>query len=101
MKRAGLIVLTRFELGQVNLGAELLVGGRLPFYANVDDAVRDWLPFAKYHGDADMRNQEVLFFLPEFRAYISGTAWSKGALTIEIDGSDARAGTHQAGRGGE
>jgi hypothetical protein len=91
MREAGLIVKTRFEEKQIDLSTDLLVRKGLPFYGNVEEAARDWLPFEKYHGQSDGRNQDILFLLPEFRAHITGSSWSNGVLEIDVDGSDARA----------
>jgi hypothetical protein len=92
MKEAGLIARTRFGVEQLSLNVGMLVAGKLPFYSSIEDAARDWLPFAEYHGQSDSRNQEVLFLFPEFRAHFADAVWSDGILKIKVEGSYARAG---------
>jgi hypothetical protein len=60
-----------------------------PYYPDVYDAARDWLPFPVYHGDSDGRNEQIFFLFPETRAFISGAAFlEQGVLGITVDGTD-------------
>jgi hypothetical protein len=66
----------------------LLAPGQ-PYYPDIYEAARDWLPFTVYHGDNDGRNNQVFFLLPETRAYIAGASFSEiGTLDIVVGGTD-------------
>ena len=90
MHRAGAIASTRFEESPFGFPAGPLLAAAEPYYPDLGEAARDWLPFTVYHGDRDARNQEIVFLLPEARAYFAGAASRDGVLEIEIDGRDAK-----------
>jgi hypothetical protein len=47
------------------------------------------LPFRNYHGHSDARNDQIVFLLPETRAFIAGTTFSgKGTLDIAVAGAE-------------
>lgn len=69
----------------------LLAPGQ-PYYPDTDEAGRDWLPFTKYHGHGDARNDQILFLLSETRAFISGAEFLEpGLLEIKVGGTQANA----------
>jgi hypothetical protein len=87
---AGVVVARSF--GQT--GTRALVGPLLapdfPYYPELEDAARDWLPFPVYHGSSDARNEQVLFLLPETRAFVAGAGFSEdGRLDITVEGTEA------------
>lgn len=65
-----------------------LVAPNQPYYPDTEEAARDWLPFSKYHGHSDGRNNHVIFLLPEDRAFISASEYSdEDDLEITVSGS--------------
>jgi len=88
MSDAGLVAHTRFETVGASMNVDALMAKGRPYYSNAEDAAREWLPFADYHGHGDGRNGEVLFLLPQFRAHFTSVCWTAGALKICVSGSD-------------
>ena len=63
-----------------------------PYYPDLYEAARDWLPFTTYHGQHDGRNNQITFLLSEDRAFIKEVAFLEpGRLTIEIAGTEVHA----------
>ena len=61
-----------------------------PYYPDIYEAARDWLPFPTYHGQSDGRSNQITFLLSEDRAFIKKTAFDEpGKLTIEVAGTKA------------
>lgn len=72
---------------QAPLGA--LLAPDQPYYPDVYEAARDWLPFPVYHGESDGRHGQIFFLLPETRAFITKAAFSEQeTLDITVDGID-------------
>jgi hypothetical protein len=89
MTRAGHVASIHFESTPVGFSQyPLLVPGQ-PYYPNLVEAARHWLPFAVYHGDTDGRNQAIHFLLPEARAFFSEANISHSAWDIHIEGTEA------------
>jgi hypothetical protein len=88
MTRAGHVVSLRFSTGSSGgLVGPLLVPDQ-PYYPDTKEAARDWLPFAVHHGDTDTRYEQIVFLLPQTKAYIAEvTAPDDRTLTIAIEGS--------------
>jgi hypothetical protein len=89
MACAGYVIGLRFgqDLNQIPLGT--LLAPDQPYYPNVYEAARDWLPFPVYHGENDGRHGQVFFLLPETRAFITGAVFSEQeTLSITVDGTD-------------
>jgi hypothetical protein len=63
-----------------------------PYYPDLHEAAGHWLPFPVYHGQSDARNQEVIFLLPEARAFFTDAKLRDGFLEISVGGT-AAAGT--------
>lgn len=60
-----------------------------PYYPDLDEASRDWLPFTKYHGHTDGRNDQILFLLPETRAFIASAEFAEPSqLVIMVAGTE-------------
>lgn len=94
MDRAGYLVSTRFGRNTGRASVNTLIAPEHPYYPDADEAARDWLPLAVYHGHSDARNEQVLFLLPETRAFFSSATFSaEGTLDILVAGSDVEIGT--------
>lgn len=90
MNRAGGVIELPFEGEHKATNVSPLLHVEQPYYPDIYEAARDWLPFRTYHGSGDGRNDGVTFLLPEGRAYI-GTASSlaDGGIELAICGSEA------------
>ena len=89
MARAGHVIGMRFSQNGTQAYVTTLLAPGKPYYPDIHDAARDWLPFRTYHGHSDGRNGQIFFLLPETRAFIARAAFSeKGTLEITIEGTD-------------
>lgn len=89
MARAGHIVSLRVATTASRPAVGALLSPNEPYYPDVADAARDWLPFPVYHGDQDGRNDQIVFLLPESRAYFQDATFSNaGTVTITVGGTD-------------
>lgn len=87
MTRAGHVVSLRFASTSIGNPGPLLVPDQ-PYYPDTREAARDWLPFAVHHGDRDDRYEQIVFLLPQTRAYITDvSASTDGTLSISLAGS--------------
>ena len=86
MPAAGLVARTRFEQ-HPPLSQEPLISFSAPYYPNELEALRDWISSGRLYSDADGRNGEVLFLLPETRAFFVGLHSDNGLLRIDIGGT--------------
>jgi hypothetical protein len=89
MGHAGHVISLRFcQTNAIAPGIVALAPGE-PYYPDVYEAARDWLPFPVYHGNSDARNGHVVFLLPESRAFIEGVNFTeKGELDIAVGGTE-------------
>jgi hypothetical protein len=87
MLRAGHVWSTRFDDVNVNL-YEALLAPQQPFYPDLFEAVKDWLPFPEYHGSSDSRKGEVFLLLPEMRAYLADATENGKVIDIRIAGAE-------------
>jgi hypothetical protein len=88
MACAGYLVSVSFGRSAGRAAVNTLIAAEHPYYPDIDEAARDWLPLAVYHGHSDARNEQVLFLLPETRAFFSSAKFSeKGTLEILVAGS--------------
>lgn len=87
MSRAGYCASTRFEERGIGYALGPLLAPKQPYYPNVSEATRDWLPFPVYHGDSDARRQQIIFLLPESRAYFTDAHIKDGVMEILIGGT--------------
>ncbi len=70
----------------------LSFGTEIPFYPEIDAAVKSWLSMPNFHGlSSDGRLGGMLLFLPECRARISKVRRVGQSLQIEISGEETKA----------
>lgn len=87
MLRAGHVWSARFD--DVNVNAyEALLAPQQPYYPDLLEAVKHWLPFPEYHGSSDGRKGEVILLLPETRAYLAEANTHDNSLDIRIAGTE-------------
>ena len=86
MLRAGHVLSTRFDVVNVNL-YEPLQSPQQPYYPDLFEAVKDWLPFPVYHGSDDSRRGKIIFLLPETRAYLVDATRNDKTLDIRVAGT--------------
>lgn len=88
MARAGCVVSMGFTNHGTRAAVRTLLAADEPYYPDVDEAARDWLPFSVYHGYSDSRNDHVVFILPESRVFIADAAFSeRETLAVAVAGS--------------
>lgn len=89
MARAGLVVQTQFapNVNQMSRGPLLAKGA--PYFPDLSEAARHWLPLNIYHGDSDARNGRIIFLLPELRSFFVAAKYEKEILTLHIEGTEA------------
>ncbi|CAJ6803328.1 Divergent AAA domain [Burkholderia pseudomallei] len=83
MPNAGLIAGLRISQNGMHTHVAPLLSPNQPYYPDIEDAARDWLPFPVYHGRSDGRNDQLFFLLPETRAFVSDARFSDDR-TLEI-----------------
>lgn len=89
MATAGLVVGVRNGRRSAHAQFGPLLVPDQPYYPDLDEAGRDWLPFTKYHGRTDGRNEQIFFLLPETRAFIAGAEFAEpGQLVINVGGTE-------------
>jgi len=89
MARAGYVISQGFAQHGTRASVSTLLAADQPYYPEIDDAARDWLPFPVYHGHSDARNDQIIFLLPETRAFIASAIFSeKGTLDIIVGGAE-------------
>ncbi|MFH1819386.1 AlbA family DNA-binding domain-containing protein [Thiobacillus sp.] len=89
MARAGYVISLGFAQHGNRASVSTLLASDQPYYPEIDDAARDWLPFPMYHGHSDARNDQIIFLLPETRAFIASAIFSeKGTLDITVAGAE-------------
>jgi len=93
MRGVGLVVRTRFEERTPDMSQQPLISSAEPYYPDVASAAQDWLELTEYHGFSDARNREIVFLLPEARAFFTDAHSENGTLKLTVAGSDV--GRHQ------
>jgi len=86
MLRAGHVLSTRFDIVNVNL-YEPLQAPQQPYYPDLFEAVKDWLPIHVYHARDDSRRGEIILLLPETRAYLVDATRNDKTLDIRVAGT--------------
>ena len=87
MLHAGHVWSARFD--DVNVNAyEALLAPQQPYYPDLFEAVKHWLPFPEYHGSSDGRKGEVILLLPETRAYLADATTHDDSLDIQVAGTE-------------
>jgi hypothetical protein len=89
MVRAGLCVATPFQERSAGIAQGPLLAAGEPYYPDVHEAAGHWLPFPVYHGHSDARNQEIIFLLPEARAFFANAKFCDGVLEFSVGGTEA------------
>jgi hypothetical protein len=89
MTRAGQRVTTSFQERTAGVAQGPLLAAGEPYYPDLHEAARHWLPFPVYHGHSDGRNQEIIFLLPEARAFFADAKFRDGVLEVSISGTRA------------
>jgi hypothetical protein len=89
MARAGLCVTTPFQERSAGIAQGPLLAASEPYYPDLYAAAGHWLPFPVYHGHSDARNQEVIFLLPEARAFFTDARLRDGVLEVSVGGAEA------------
>lgn len=87
MARAGHAICLRFPQRGNRVSVGPLLEADQPYYPDVENAARDWLPLRVYHGNSDARNDQIIFLLLETRAFIAGAAFAEeGKLKVTVAG---------------
>lgn len=87
--RAAHVISLRFSQQGTRASVGALLAIDQPYYPEIEDAARDWLPFRVYHGSSDARNNQIIFLLPETRAFIAGAVFSEeGMLNLTVAGTE-------------
>src|SRR6185437_5317356 len=77
---------TRYEERDVQRQPGPLVDIKYPYYPDIISAASDWLPIG-FSGERDGRKNEIIFVLPEPRAYFARAEHDGGVLTIHVAGT--------------
>jgi hypothetical protein len=89
MKRSGYVIELNFDTRAAWPSGKVLIAPNEPYYPDIEEAARDWLPFPVYHGHSDGRNDRILFLLPETRAFIADVASPRGGvLEVTLAGTE-------------
>ena len=88
MARAGLCVTTPFQERSAGIAQGPLLAVGEPYYPGLHEAAGHWLPFPVYHGNSDARNHEMIFLLPEFRAFFADAKLRNGVLEVGVGGTE-------------
>lgn len=91
MTRAGWMSSSRFDWASGRPVQDPLLARGEPYYPDLNEAARDWLPLTTYHGESDARNYEVIFLLPEARAFFTDAEFHDGILEVTIEGAEFEA----------
>ena len=86
MESAGHLLSVRFP-DSGNITNNVLVEPGLPYYPNMDEALKSWMELPIYHGSSDGRNGELIFLFPEVRAYFSDIEVEGDRVDIQVDGT--------------
>lgn len=89
MSSAGYVWTAKFHDHVNSMHGELLAP-KQPYYPDLDEAVKDWLPFPVYLGQSDSRKGEVVLLLPETRAYFEDAVPQADSIDLRIAGAEAK-----------
>lgn len=87
MPYAGYVWTSRFH-DQVNSMTGVLLAPQQPYYPDLHEAVKDWLPFTVYHDSSDGRKGEISLLLPETRAYFEDAIPNGDFVDLCISGAE-------------
>jgi len=85
MRGPGYVAHTVFE-GNVAISQDPLISRHEPYYPDQGEAARDWLGLSTYHGHNDGRNREIVFLMPEARAFFIRAVSDRGTLRLTLGG---------------
>lgn len=88
MSYAGYVWSSKFHDHVNSMNGELLAP-RQPYYPDLHEAVKDWLPFPVYQGSSDSRKGEIILLLPETRAYFEEAIPHGDSIDLHIAGAEA------------
>jgi hypothetical protein len=88
MRCAGRCVTAPFQSQSAGISQDPLLTSNEPYYPNLNEASKHWLPFPIYHGQSDARKQEIIFLLPETRAFLGRAQFRDGMLELNIGGTE-------------
>ena len=88
MKYAGYVWTSKFHEPANAMNGELL-SPKQPYYPDLHEAVKNWLPYPAYQGVTESRKGEVLLFLPETRAYFEDAIPNGNSVDLRIAGVEA------------
>jgi hypothetical protein len=88
MSYAGYVWTSKFHDIVNGMQGELLAPQQ-PYYPDLHEAVKDWLPFTMYHGHSDSRKGEIILLLPETRAYLEDAIPHGDSIDLCIAGAEA------------
>lgn len=88
MPYAGYVWTSRFH-DHVNGMQGVLLAPQQPYYPDLHEAVKDWLPFTIYHSHSDGRKGEVNLLLPETRAYLEDAIPNGDYVDLIIAGAES------------
>jgi hypothetical protein len=87
MRRAGYVWSAHFSDDNINTTSALLAP-RQPYYPDLFEAVKHWLPFPVYNGSSDSRKGEVILLLPETRTFLADAVPNGDRLDIRVAGTE-------------
>jgi len=87
MPYAGYVWTSRFH-DQNFSTPSVLLAPQQPYYPDLHEAVKDWLPFTIYHGQSDGRKGEINLLLPETRAYFQDAIPNCDSIDLLIAGAE-------------
>ena len=88
MSYAGYVWTTKFN-DNINSMQGVLLAPQQPYYPDIHEAVKNWLPFTIYHGHSDGRKGEINLLLPETRAYFEDAIPNGDSVDLRIAGTEA------------
>lgn len=88
MDRVGFVVQTRFETRPIPFEQGPLISATEPYYPDAVSALQDWAQFVQHHGYNDARNGQIVFLLPEARAFFTKALSDNHMLHLMLAGSD-------------
>lgn len=91
MPSAGLVVRTQFQQN-VHISQEPLISAEAPYYPNEMEAAHHWLGVGASSGYTDGRNGQIVFSLPESRAFFFALLSDNGLLEFDLGGTNCNKG---------
>jgi hypothetical protein len=86
MLRSGHVWSTRFDDANVH-SYDALLAPQQPYYPDIFEAVKHWLPVPEYQGNSNPRKGEVILLLPETRAFLADATSNGKIMNVRIAGT--------------